>query len=124
MAERFKPNDLVIHETAPGVRGVVLGYDARGEVMVCWETGYEPFTTHPERHLEEANVLDLLCEGRESEFRFEPTYSRCKCGRKLTFRRREPFCTACNEVYRIRRKKPVACTHEEDSRLCRFGCSP
>lgn len=120
---RWKPNDLVMHETAPGVRGIVLGYQD-DLVMVCWETGYEPYTLHREATLEEANVLDLLCEGRESEFRFEPTYSRCKCGRKLVLKGKWPFCTACNEFFNIRRPKVVACRHEEDHRACPFGCSP
>lgn len=121
--EKFKPDDLVVHESAPGVRGVVLGYDDKGRVMVCWETGYEPYTTHSERCLEEANVLDLLSEGRDSEFRFEPTHSRCSCGRKLQVKRKQPFCTACNSYYVRRRPTVVPCDHEEDSRACLYGCS-
>lgn len=100
--EKFKPNDLVVHETAPGVRGLVLGYEKPGWVMVCWETGYEAYTTHHEKDLEEGNVLDLLVEGRESEFRHEPTHSRCQCGRKLGVKQKQPFCTACNTFYRTK----------------------
>lgn len=100
MTEKFQPNDLVFRKMGiePGVRGMVLGYEGR-RVMVSWETGYEPYTYHEESELEPANVLDLLCEGRETEFRFEPKYSRCKCGRKLVLKRRAPFCTACNSHY-------------------------
>lgn len=104
MTEKFKPGDYVLHETAPGVRGMVLGYDETRLVMVCWETGYEPYTLHSENALEPANVLDLLIEGRESEFRFEPTHSRCKCGRKLSLKKKAPYCTACDSYYSIRRR--------------------
>lgn len=123
MAEKFKPDDLVVHDHAPGVRGIVLGYYDNGQVMVCWETGYEPYTLHDERTLEEANVLDLLCEGRDSDFKFAPTYSQCKCGRKLGIKKRKPYCNHCQEYYAIRRAPTVPCDHEEDRRLCLYGCS-
>lgn len=122
MTEKFKPNDLVMHAHAPGVRGIVLGYDDRGRVMVCWETGYEPISYYDERKLEEASVLDLLCEGRETEWRFEDTYARCKCGRKLGVKKKAPFCHACQEFFAYK-PSPVGCEHGEDPRTCPYGCS-
>lgn len=97
--ERFKPGDHVVHPRAHGVRGVVLGYSEPGGVMVCWETGFEPYVVEREAVLEPANILDLLIEGRESEFKHEPTFSRCGCGKTLVWNKGGLYCNKCKKYY-------------------------
>jgi hypothetical protein len=71
MTDVFEPGEYVLHPTLRGVRGQVLctEYD---EVYVCWETGYEPYTRHHVADIKRVNMLDLLVEGREIQFKFRP----------------------------------------------------
>jgi hypothetical protein len=71
---KFQGGDLVYRTNWPdGPRGMVLGYDDYGYVMVCWQTGYNDYTEEDEAWLSTVDVLDLMVEafdGLETRFRY------------------------------------------------------
>jgi len=89
MTDQIEPGDYVMHPSEEGVRGLVLWVDDshRGRdgiiAHVCWETGYEADSAVRTHELKKVNVLDLIVDGRELEYRQEGINSRCRCGAKM-----------------------------------------
>jgi len=71
---RFQGGDTVVRRSSPmGVRGMVLGYDVYGSVLVCWQYGYLDYMEEDETTLDAVEVLDLMVEafdGKETKFRY------------------------------------------------------
>lgn len=74
MTQRFQGGHFVTRAGRPlGERGMVLGYDEWGSVLVSWQFGYMAVTPEDEAVLDPVEVLDLMVEafdGKETKFRF------------------------------------------------------
>jgi hypothetical protein len=73
---RFQGGDTVVRRGRPsGDRGMVLGYDEYGGVLVCWQYGYLDYMAEDETALDAVEVLDLMVEafdGKETKWKYGP----------------------------------------------------
>lgn len=73
---RFQGGDTVVRRYRPeGARGMVLGYDDYGSVLVCWQYGYADYMAEDETSLDAVEVLDLMVEafdGKETKWNYGP----------------------------------------------------
>lgn len=73
MTQRFQGGDFVTRVGRPGERGMVLGYNEWGQVLVSWQYGYMDVLTEEQENLDPVDVLDLMVEAfddKETKFRY------------------------------------------------------